>query len=407
MSKTMQTIPIAKPWLGEAEAEAAKRPIMSGWVTQGPEVANFEQEFAAYVGAPYACAVSNCTTALHLALLALGVEKDNEVITVSHSYIATANSIRYCGAVPVFVDIEPETYNLNSALLEQAITERTRAILVVHQMGMPCDLKAILSIADQYSLPVIEDAACAIGSEILWKGNWEKVGRPHGDIACFSFHPRKVITTGDGGMLTTANPQFDKQFRLWRQHAMSISDTVRHGAKQVIVESYPMLGYNYRMTDIQAAVGREQLKRLPDIVERRRFWAQRYQDHLADVDGLILPSEPDWTRSNWQSYCVQLPNYADQQQVMQALLDAGVSTRRGIMCAHREPAYQIEKWSCGVSPHECGCYSMTCKRLAASEQAQNHGIILPLFSQMCEQEQDFVIAALKAALLTEVDLTYS
>jgi perosamine synthetase len=291
MSEKIQSIPIAKPWLGEAEAEAASRAILSGWVTQGPEVAAFEQEFATYVGANSACAVSNCTTALHLALLAVGVQPGDEVITVSHSYIATANSIRYCGAIPVFVDIEPQTYNINPMLIENVISdrlqrgiaERTRAILIVHQIGMPCDLKAILDIAHRYNLPVIEDAACAIGSEILWDGNWEKIGKPHGDIACFSFHPRKVITTGDGGMLTTNNPQWDQQFRLWRQHGMSIPDTVRHGAKQVIFESYPMLGYNYRMTDIQAAVGREQLKRLPEIVERRRYLAQQYQEKLADV----------------------------------------------------------------------------------------------------------------------------
>ncbi|MBE9020072.1 DegT/DnrJ/EryC1/StrS family aminotransferase, partial [Chroococcidiopsidales cyanobacterium LEGE 13417] len=268
MSEQMQNIPIAKPWMGEAEADAAKRAILSGWVTQGPEVAAFEQEFAAYVGAKSACAVSNCTTALHLALLAVGVKPGDEVVTVSHSYIATANSIRYCGALPVFVDIEPHTYNINPTLIEAVVSERTRAILVVHQMGMPCDLKAIVEVARRYNLPVIEDAACAIGSEILWEGQWQKIGKPHGDIACFSFHPRKVITTGDGGMLTTSNPEWDKQFRLWRQHGMSIPDTVRHGAKQVIFETYPMLGYNYRMTDIQAAVGREQLKRLPEIVAR-------------------------------------------------------------------------------------------------------------------------------------------
>ncbi|PMB41957.1 aminotransferase DegT, partial [Fischerella thermalis CCMEE 5319] len=332
MSEKLQSIPIAKPWMGESEAEAARRAIMSGWVTQGPEVAAFEQDFAAYVGAKYACAVSNCTTALHLALLAVGVQPGDEVITVSHSYIATANSIRYCGAIPVFVDIEPQTYNINPMLIEDSVSdrlrcgiaERTRAILIVHQMGMPCDLKAILDIARSHNLPVIEDAACAIGSEILWDGQWEKIGKPHGDIACFSFHPRKVITTGDGGMLTTNNPEWDKQFRLWRQHGMSVPDTVRHGAKQVIFESYPMLGYNYRMTDIQAAVGREQLKRLPEIVERRRYLAQRYQEMLADVPGLKLPTEPAWAKSNWQSYCVRLPQKSDQRQVMQTMLDAGI-----------------------------------------------------------------------------------
>jgi perosamine synthetase len=397
MSEKMQNIPIAKPWMGEAEAEAAGRAIMSGWVTQGPEVAAFEQEFAAYVGAKSACAVSNCTTALHLALLAVGVQPGDEVITVSHSYIATANSIRYCGATPVFVDIEPQTYNINPMLIEDVISDRTRAILVVHQMGMPCNLKAILEIAHRYNLPVIEDAACAIGSEILWDGNWEKIGKPHGDIACFSFHPRKVITTGDGGMLTTNNPEWDKQFRLWRQHGMSVPDTVRHGAKQVIFESYPMLGYNYRMTDIQAAVGREQIKRLPEIVERRRYLAQQYHEKLADVPGLKLPTQPNWTRSNWQSFCVRLTEKYDQVQVMQRMLDAGIATRRGIMCAHRESAYQSEPWSCGVKPKACECEARKCDRLSESEQAQDGSILLPLFHHMTQQEQDYVVKVLKMA----------
>jgi dTDP-4-amino-4,6-dideoxygalactose transaminase len=405
----MQNIPIAKPWIGEPEAEAARRAIMSGWVTQGPEVAGFEQEFAAYVGAKYACAVSNCTTALHLALLAAGVQPEDEVITVSHSYIATANSIRYCGAIPVFVDIEPQTYNINPVLVEDVINECTRAIVIVHQMGMPCDLKAILDISHRYNLPVIEDAACAIGSEILWDGQWEKIGKPHGDIACFSFHPRKVITTGDGGMITTNNPEWDQQFRLWRQHGMSVPDTVRHGAKQVIFESYPMLGYNYRMTDIQAAVGREQLKRLREILERRRYLAQRYHHQLADIPGLKLPTEPTWAKSNWQSYCIRLSPQYDQRQLMQAMLDAGIGTRRGIMCAHREPAYQIEPWSCGVAEEKnmreigsCDSYGALRYQLRESELAQDQSILLPLFHQMTEQEQDAVVNELKAACQMQI-----
>ena len=397
MSKPKQNIPIAKPWLGEAEAEAAKRPILAGWVTQGPEVAAFEQEFAAYIGSKHACAVSNCTTALHLALLAVGVQPGDEVITVSHSYIATANSIRYCGAVPVFVDIEPQTYNLNPLLIEAALSPKTRAILVVHQIGMPCDLKAITEIARRHSIPVIEDAACAIGSEILWEGQWEKIGKPHGDIACFSFHPRKVITTGDGGMITTSNLDWDKRFRLWRQHSMSVPDTVRHGSKEVIFESYPMLGYNYRMTDIQAAVGREQLKRLPVIVERRRFLAERYHHMLVDIPEIKIPAEPSWARSNWQSYAVRLSKKGRQKQVMQAMLDSGVGTRRGIMCAHREPAYRTEAWSCGAAKQTCQCEAGNCTLLVESEQAQDNAILLPLFYQMTESEQDFVAQELKAA----------
>jgi perosamine synthetase len=395
VSEVKSFIPIAKPLMGEAEAEAAKRPILAGWVTQGPEVAAFEQEFATYVGAQFATAVSNCTTALHLALLAVGVQPGDEVITVSHSYIATANSIRYCGATPVFVDIDPQTYNINPVLIADVISDRTKAILVVHQIGMPCDLKAVIDIARRHKLPVIEDAACAIGSEILWDGQWEKIGKPHGDIACFSFHPRKVITTGDGGMITTNNSKWDEQFRLWRQHSMSVQDTVRHGAKQVIFESYPVLGYNYRMTDIQAAVGREQLKRLPEIVERRRFLASQYQIMLADVPNLTLPIEPIWARSNWQSYGVRLPEHCDQIEVMQAMLDAGIATRRGIMCSHREPAYQHEAWSCGIARKDCHCAAGQCDRLAKSEQAQDRTILLPLFHQMNELEQEHVVKLLQ------------
>src|SRR5258705_9878873 len=267
-------IPIASPWVGEEEVEAAARPLRSGWLTQGPEVAAFEREFAAYVGATHACAVSNCTTALHLALLALGVGPGDEVITVSHSFIATANAIRYCGAVPVFIDVDPATFNMNPRAIEAAITTRTRAILCVHQIGMPCEIAAIVATARRYGLWVIEDAACAIGSEVLVDGRWERIGKPHGDIACFSFHPRKVITTGDGGMITTANPELDRKFRLWRQHSMSVPDTVRHGAREVIFESYPEMGFNFRMTDLQAAVGRVQVTRLSTIVAERRQIAQ-------------------------------------------------------------------------------------------------------------------------------------
>lgn len=380
-----KVIPIAKPLMSEPEADAARRVILGGWITQGPEVAGFEREFAAFVGAPHACAVSSCTTALHLALMAAGVRPGDEVITVSHSYIATANSIRYCGATPVFVDIDPLTLNLDPALIETAITENTRAILCVHQMGMPCDLRAILAIARKRSIPVIEDAACAIGSEIRWNEHWEKIGKPHGDAACFSFHPRKVISTGDGGMITTRHSDWDRQFRLLRQHAMSVPDTVRHGSAEVIFESYPMLGYNYRMTDIQAAVGREQLKRLPDIVSRRRGLGDRYKVLLDDIPGLGLPGEPEWARTNWQSYCVRLPGECDQRRVMQAMLDSGISTRRGIMCSHREDAYA------DLPPRH---------PLPQSERAQDECVLLPLYPGMTAEEQQRVVSALRAACLS-------
>src|SRR5688572_18153590 len=243
--KTLTRIPIARPVMGEPEAEAARRAILSGWITQGPEVAAFEQEFAAVVGAPHACAVSSCTTALHMALVACGIGAGDEVVTVSHSFIATANAIRYCGATPVFVDVDLDTFNMDASQLAGAIGPRTKAILAVHQLGMPCDLEAITRVARSHQLPVIEDAACAIGSQIRRNGSWEPIGRPYGDIACFSFHPRKVLSTGDGGMLTTQNPEFDQRFRLLRHHGMSVPDTVRHQSADVTFEAYPVVGFNY------------------------------------------------------------------------------------------------------------------------------------------------------------------
>ena len=302
----MAIIPVARPWLDERDAEAARRAILSGWVTQGPEVAAFEREFAAAVGAPHACAVSSCTTALHLALVALGVVPGDEVVTVSHSFIATANAVRYCGALPVFVDIQPDTLNIDPHRVAAACSDRTKALLVVHQLGMPCNLAELVALAGSRGVAVVEDAACAIGSEIRWHDEWQRIGRPHGDVACFSFHPRKLLSTGDGGMLATARADLDARFRLLRQHGMSVPDTVRHASRDVVFESYPVLGFNYRMTDIQAAIGREQLSRLGPLVARRRELATRYADALANVPGVVVPREPAWARTNWQSYAVRL-----------------------------------------------------------------------------------------------------
>lgn len=375
-------IPISRPVMGEPEIEAARRVIESGWTTQGPEVLAFEEEFARSVGAPYACAVSSCTTALHLALLVVGVRPGDEVVLPSHSFIATANAVRYCGATPVFVDIEPDTFNLDPVQVERAISSRTRALLAVHQMGLPADLRRLLAVARRFELPLVEDAACAAGSEILWNGQWQRIGRPHGDLACFSFHPRKVISTGDGGMVTTHRADWDRRLRLLRQHGMSVPDTARHAATQVIFEQYPVVGFNYRMTDLQAGVGRAQLQRLPSLVHERRAQARRYDELLAQVPGLERPREPNYARSNWQSYCVRLPEGVPQRQTMQAMLDAGIATRRGILCSHREPAYA------GVAtPHP----------LVHSEAAQDRCILLPLYPGLSGHEQHRVAEALARA----------
>jgi dTDP-4-amino-4,6-dideoxygalactose transaminase len=301
------------------------------------------------------------------------------VVTVSLSFIAGAYYIRARGAEPVFVDVTPTTFNLDPAELEGAITARTKAILCAHQIGMPCDLTAILAIARTHGIPLIEDAACAPGSEILIDGNWQRIGRPHGDIACFSFHPTKIMTTGEGGMLTTNNAEYDRMFRRLRQHGMDVSADMRHNAKDVIFERYAVEGYNYRMTDLQGAIGRRQLKRLPYIVKRRRDLAARYRELLAGLSGLGLPHEPNWARSNWQRYCVRLPDRLDQRMAMQQLRDRGVATSRGVMCAHLEPPY-------ANSIH---------RPLPWSEAGQGRCLLIPLYPQMSDEEQDRVAAALR------------
>ena len=392
-------IPIVRLALGDAEAEAATRVIRSGWVAQGPEVAAFEREFAAAVGAPHAVAVSNCTTALELSLRVASVRPGDDVATVSHSFIATAYAVVAVGARPIFVDVQPHTYSMDPAALARALTPRTRAILCVHQIGFPCDLPAILEIARARGLPVVEDAACAIGSEIRIDGVWQRIGQPHGLLACFSFHPRKLITTGDGGMITTSDPALASRLRLLRQHAMSVPSTARHDSSRVTFEDFSEPAFNFRMTDLQAAVGRPQLAHLPAIIAERRALADRYAEALADHPLLAPPVEPSWARSNWQSYPVTLRpgGRLSQVAIMQFLLDRGVASRRGIGNAHAEPAYTKCAWSCGEEPCDPAAHAAgRCLRLPVSERARDNTILLPLFHGLLTAEQDHVVATLRA-----------
>jgi perosamine synthetase len=369
-----KTIPVARPSFGIEEEQALLEVLRSGWVSQGPRVALFERKFAEFVGAPHAVAVSSCTTALHLALLAAGVKPGDEVLCPSLSFVASANAIVHAGATPIFVDIDKSTYNMDPHLIESAISPRTKAILAVHQIGLPSALDEINDIASGHGLIVIEDAACAIGSE--YKG--QRIGRPHTAMACFSFHPRKVLTTGEGGMITTADESLAERLRGLRQHAMTVSDLARHSSSKVVIETYDEVGYNYRMTDLQAAIGVVQLQRLEEMIERRRMLAMRYSSQLSSLPWLVLPTEPAGYRHNFQSYMVRLRNDAPigRDELMQELLDHGVSSRRGIMAIHRELPYRSDKWE---------------RALPVTNLVTETALVLPLFHEMTEEEQDRVM----------------
>jgi dTDP-4-amino-4,6-dideoxygalactose transaminase len=370
-------IPVARPFIGEEEEHRVLEVLRSGWVTQGPRVAEFEEKFAAYIGCDHAIAVSSCTTALQLALWVGGIQQGDEVICPSLSFIATANCIAYSGATAVFADIDLATYNLDPNEVESLITPRTKAILAVHQIGLPAELDALQRLAAKHGIMLIEDAACAIGSEY----NGQLIGRPIGEMACFSFHPRKVMTTGEGGMITTNNTKLAERLRRLRQHAMSLSDVARHNAKQVATETYDEIGFNYRMTDMQAAIGNVQLSRLSVLLERRRYLAQRYTDALRELSWMITPHVPTNCRHNYQSYMVRLIGTAAAKRdaIMQWLLERNISTRRAIMAIHREIPYGRTTWE---------------DRLPHTNLVADTGIILPLFHQMTEVEQDYVIDSL-------------
>lgn len=384
MTERPPLIPVARPWMDAREEEAVARVLRSGWISQGPEVAAFETEFASAVGAPHACAVTSATAALHLALLAAGVGPGDEVVTSSYTFVAPVAAILHCGATPVFADIDAATFNIDPARAQGALTERTRVILAIHQYGQPCDVRALAELARDRGIALIEDAACAVGSEILVDGAWQRIGRPHGDAACFSFHPRKPLTTGEGGMVVTRRPDWDARFRRLRHHGMSLSDLARHRAEDVEFESYDALGYNYRMTDIQAAIGRVQLTRLAEILDRRRALAERY-DRLLPPIGVVTPVEPEWARGNRQSYVVRLPYGRELRSDMRGMRERGVATARGATCVHAEPLMRNQPWRAAPGG------------LAETERAGREALALPLFPTLTEVEQDHVVEALAAA----------
>lgn len=398
-------VPVTRPFFDNQEVNAVKEVLESGWVVQGPKTAEFERLFCEFTNIGYGKAVTSCTTALHLALLASGVNKGDEVMLPSFTFIATANAIEYIGAVPVFCDIDLDTYNISpdniqniihkyystdktSGLLKNKSTGRfLKAIVPVHLFGLAADMIKINEIAQEYNLKVVEDAACAVGAYI----NGKHVGS-YGNMTCFSFHPRKAITTGEGGMVTTDDERAASTIESLRNHGATVSDLQRHKKAGYLLPEYNTLGYNYRITDIQGAIGVEQMKKLAAILEERRRVAARYDEKLIGSKVLTTPYVPDGYTHGYQSYVCMVSldgigiNDVDKaHEWRNALMDkmetAGVATRQGTHAVHTLGYYK-EKYSLNNSDY------------FNSYLADRLTITLPLYAGMTEEEQDYVINTL-------------
>jgi dTDP-4-amino-4,6-dideoxygalactose transaminase len=376
----MSRINVMVPWMGEEEIAAIAEVIASGWVAQGPRVAAFETAFADAMAVEHAVATSNCTTALHLALVVAGIGPGDDVVVPSFSFIATTNAPTYVGARPVFADVDPLTGNVTAATMEAALTERTRAVIVVDQGGMPLDLEPIRSLCDPRGIVVIEDAACGAGS--IYRGRSVGAGAV---LTAWSFHPRKILTTGEGGMLTSSDPAWAQRAARLREHAMSVSAKERHSSILAPAEEYAEVGFNYRMTDLQAAIGLVQLGRLSEMVSRRRANVALYRDGLADLPGLRLIEDPAWGTSNFQSYWIEVQSdfRLDRNELLAHLARHEISARRGIMSAHRQPAHR---------GRDAGNAD-----LSVTERLADHTLILPLYHQLEDADRDRVIDSIRAA----------
>ena len=378
-------VPLARPSFGAEEERLLIEVLRSGWVTQGPRVAESEERFAVAVDDEHAVAVSSGSAALFLSLRSLGIGQGDEVIVPSLTFIASVNAIVLAGASPLLVDVERSTYNLDPEAVAAAVTPRTRAVMVVHQLGLPADLEALESVAEAHGLAVVEDSACAVGARYR--------GRPIGPSSttgCFSFHPRKVLVTGEGGMITTPDGDLAARLRRLRHQGMAVSDLERHEAQHVIIERYPEVGYNFRLSDLHAALGLAQLQRLDSLIAARRAVAERYDAALAELEGVAARACPANAQPNHQSYIVRLcgADRATRDRVLDALDQRGVATRRGLMATHLEEPYR--KASRGESLEE-------------SERADAETFLLPMFAGLSEDDLDHVVDSLRE-VLAEVPL---
>jgi perosamine synthetase len=379
MKTTVKDIPFARPEFDDAEAASVAAVLRTGWASQGPAVARFEELFAERVGARYGVAVSSCTTALHLALLLAGVEPGDEVICPSYSFIATANAVLYAGGTPVFGDIDEATWNLDPRDALARITPRTRVVMPVHQVGLAADLEAFAPLRPRVS--IVEDAACAIGS--TYRG--QPIGS-HGHITCFSFHPRKTLSTGEGGMITTDDLEIAERARRLRSHGASVSAHERHQSKGIVFEQYAELGYNYRLSDILAAVGLAQLPKIDGFLARRKAIADRYDAAFARLPELQVPACPPYAGHAFQSYGVRLTNSCerDRDEVLRLLIERGISCRRGIPPIHLEPLYR----------KRFGAQS-----LPVTERVAARSIFLPMYASLSVSDQDRVIDTVAALVM--------
>ena len=375
-------IPITKPFFDEAEKEAVIKPLETGWVVQGPNVAEFERIFAEYTGAKYAKATTSCTTALHLALITCGISEGDEVIVPAFTYVASANAVEYQKAKPVFVDIDIKTFNLDVEQLEQTITDKTKAIVPVHLFGLCADMEPILEIAAKHNLAVIEDAACAVGS--LYKS---KHSGTFGNAGCFSFHPRKPITTGEGGMLTTDDDDMAALIDALRSHGATVSDVERHKEGAFVLPEHNIVGYNYRMTDLQGAIGVQQMNKLDWILNRRIDLTHIYDRALEGIDGINAPFVLEGCKHTYQSYVTFVddtcPLSRDELALQQK--SKGIATRQGTHAVHALGYYKNK-------------YNLTEQDCPMAWKADRQSMTLPLYPQMTEEEQGYVISNMKNIL---------